>query len=127
MGGGWGGPWEWWRLSGGRGVFHSILGNDLHYEASEHFMRAPERPAVTAETFSCSFRTRRDAMEPAERGPGSSCPFGALSLPPPTPPPKSVSSSLKQEQIALKGEMGIEPGGGRGGFEANAIMIRKTR
>lgn len=39
-----------------------ILGNDLHYEASEHFMRAPERVAVMAEMFSCSFKMRRDAM-----------------------------------------------------------------
>lgn len=46
----------------GLGVFRSILGNDLHYEASEHFMRAPERVAVMAEMFSCSFQMRRDAM-----------------------------------------------------------------
>lgn len=30
----------------GLGVFHSILGNDLHYEASEHFTRVPERVVV---------------------------------------------------------------------------------
>lgn len=46
----------------GLGVFHSILGNDLHYEASEHFMRGPERVAVMAEMFSFSFKMRRDAM-----------------------------------------------------------------
>lgn len=46
----------------GLGVLHRILGNDLHYEASEHFMRAPERVAVMAEMFSCSFKMRRDAM-----------------------------------------------------------------
>lgn len=28
------------------GVFCSILGNDLHYEPSEHFMRVPERAVV---------------------------------------------------------------------------------
>lgn len=46
----------------GLGVFHSILGNDRHYEAPEHFMRAPERVAVMAEMFSFSFQMRRDAM-----------------------------------------------------------------
>lgn len=30
----------------GLGVFHSILGNDLYYEASEHFTRVPERVMV---------------------------------------------------------------------------------
>lgn len=45
----------------GLGVFHSILGNDLHYEASEHFMRVPEGVAVMAEMFSFSFKMRRDA------------------------------------------------------------------
>lgn len=30
----------------GLGVFRSILGNDLHYEASEHFTRVPERVVV---------------------------------------------------------------------------------
>lgn len=30
----------------GLGVFHSILGNDLHYEASKHFTRVPERTAA---------------------------------------------------------------------------------
>lgn len=34
----------------GLGVFHSILGNDLHYEASEHFTRVPERVVVVRGT-----------------------------------------------------------------------------
>lgn len=38
-----------------------------------------------------------------------------------------MSSSLKQEQSALKGEMGIEREGGRGGFEGNVIIIRKMQ
>lgn len=32
----------------GLGVFHSIPDNDLHYEASEHFTRVPERVVVGA-------------------------------------------------------------------------------
>lgn len=47
----------------GLGVVHSILGNDGHYEAPEHFMRAPERAAaVMAAMFSFSFQMSRDAM-----------------------------------------------------------------
>lgn len=45
----------------GLGVFHSIPGNDLHYEASEHFMRVPKGVAVMAEMFCFSFKMRRDA------------------------------------------------------------------
>lgn len=45
----------------GLGVFHGILGNDLHYEASEHFTRVPERAAVVVRLVSCSVKMRRDA------------------------------------------------------------------
>lgn len=45
----------------GLGVSHSMVGNDLHYEASGHFMRAPWRAVVVAEMF-FSFKMRRDAM-----------------------------------------------------------------
>lgn len=44
----------------GPGVFNSILGNDLHYEASEHFTRVPER-VVAAEAGGCSpTQSKRD-------------------------------------------------------------------
>lgn len=43
----------------GPGVFRGIQGNDLHYEASEHFKRVPER--VVATGGGGSVKMRRDA------------------------------------------------------------------
>lgn len=50
----------------GLGVFRGILGNDLHYEASEHFTRVPGRVAAAAAAVGAvlqlsSVKMRRDA------------------------------------------------------------------
>lgn len=115
----------------GLGVFHSILDNDLHYEASEHFTRVPERVVVGAvlelsqnETWRHMKRRRRTQLKHPI---WNREPKPTAATPPPCPPlphPQLVSSSLKQEQSALKGEMGIDQGEGFGG---NVIIIRKTQ
>lgn len=46
---------------------------------------------------------------------------------PPAPHPKLVSSSLKQEQSALKGEMGIGQGEGSGEMRLSSEKCNETK
>lgn len=122
----------------GLGVFHSILGNDLYYEASEHFMRVPERAVVvvveaagadlqlsqnkTWRHVTCSTRPQlKLSIWNRYPKPPASNPS------PPPPHPEPVSSSLKQEQSAVKGEMGIGQGEGSGEMRLSSEKGNETK
>jgi len=111
----------------GLGVFHSILGNDLHYEASEHFTRAPERAVVGAvlwlgqnETWrhtTCRVRTR------LKRSIWNRYPKPTAASPPLSTPWVSVIFTETGAKCFKRGD-GNRPGGG---FGENVIIIRKMQ
>lgn len=109
----------------GLGVFHSILGNDLHYEASKHFTRVPERVLVEdvlqpkTETWrhvTCRPRLPSPTLRHLHLQPKDSC--NSPSLPPyvspSSSPPSPWLSVIFTETGAkcFKRGDGNRPGGG---------------